>query len=798
MNDARPWTPADYLIHGEFCPIDEIEPAIERARRRAEATAALLLVADERAVLRTLCGCSPGDDGRVQKLAKLLQEASFLPKEQKRKRSTGLQDYIRSSRSEAEESRFPRSAGTVLEELAGMAESLGDRDLAGWLAEGTSKWVPVKVPDQVCGASLNVALLLFEPRSQVHSNGNGNLAQLDADVVDIFTRVSTTAHANVRRDDLIMKRLDDKLDPAEYGTVKFDAVAKAMVELAVEVSGSEAGACYLVDHSEKIFELRAPEIGPSLTDQWKFPENFPTNDRSLAAAANNEHLTLQLPPGLAGRGIRHTGEAVNGFAEEMIEVATPLPGPLATPKAPAVGVLTVMKRADARPYGAYEVAVVRNVALRLALIANTVSTTQAARMFTRLSMRGARVPVASPAEKRSTPPVVHLPDDIAEAVPAIEEAMATMREVTRAATATFRAALPSGECGSPHGLTLARVAGFPTEIARNEEHAFQPYSEGGYNWLAVREGEIQNIPVVRRNDANFSEHRKNTKSELAVPVYVEDRVVGVVNLESPVKHAFDAHVELAQAAAEHIGLAIANARLALAAVVQELATDVLREAHDITHAPKELTEDLGGLSAPEAKRVKEIAEGIHQRLEKLRVVSPQIDGMVPQGNGLDLPSLVRHAVERLNIKQVEYELDTETWNGHDPGVALAISKALQDILGNARWHREEDSPPPRLQLLHDEWGGHEQDILIVRVQADMVRKAEQAINIYRCPLNAAAAREGRDLDLKKAQLGAYLAGLQIRRVGGEVHLSYEDNSIARVIVAVPSPTAGQPAEGKGP
>jgi hypothetical protein len=376
--------------------------------------------------------------------------------------------------------------------------------------------------------------------------------------------------------------------------------------------------------------------------------------------------------------------------------------------------------------------------------------------------------------------------------------MATIREVTRAATATFRAALPSGECEAPHGLTLARVAGFPRDTARNEKHAFQPYSEGGYNWLAVRNGEIQNVPVVRKDDPNFSKHRADTKSELAVPVYVEDRVVGVVNLESPVKHAFDAHVELAQAAAEHIGLAIANSRLALAAVVQELATDVLREAHDITHAPKKLTEDLSELSASEATRVRDIASDIHERLDKLRVVSPRIAGMLPGGNDLRLPSLLRHMVAKVNIKQVEYELDSQNWDDHDPAVAMAISKALLDILGNARWHRDDGSPPPRLHLLHDEWGGQQQDVLIIRVHPDMVRKAEQAINIYRCPLNAKSAREGQVLDLKKAQLGAYLAGLQIRRVGGEVHLSYEKDSIARVIVAVPSPKREGAAEGKEP
>ena len=798
-NGRGTWSHTDYLIHGEFCPIREIEPAIERARRRAGAGAALLIVADERAVLRTLCGCVPEADQRAERMSKLLREASLLPRSGKRKRSTGLQDYIRSPRSEQEGQRFPGTVEKVLAELTGVAKRFKDDELVRWLSLGTGSWVPARVPEQVWGARLNTALLFFEPTNHVNGNGSGRLVEVDSDIVDISTRVSSTAHANVRRDDLIMKRLDDKLDPAAYisGSVDFDAAAKALVEVAVEVSGSDAGACYLVDHANKQFDLSAPHVRSGFEGLWTFPETFPTDEKVLAAAATEEHLTLQLPPGLSGRGLRHSGVPADGPSNEMLEVATPLPGPLATPKAPAVGVLTVAKQQNARPYGAYEVAVVRNVALRLALIATTTNTTLAAEMFARLSMRAARLPFSSQARKRSTPPVVNLPDDIAEAVPAIEEALTTLAKVTRAGTATFRAALPSGECPSPHGLTLARVAGYPANIARNKKHAFQPESEHGYNWEAVRTGEISNVPVVNRKDRIYSEHRKSTRSELSVPVYVEDRVVGVVNLESPVKHAFDAHVELAQAAAEHIGLAIANARLALSAVVQELATDVLREAHDITHSPETFEKEVKGLPAAQAKQVKEIAQGIQERVDKLRVVSPQVTGMLPDDQDLSLPNLIRHVAGQLSIKGAKYELADESWGQHDPPVALAIAKALHDVLGNASRHRAEETAPPHLQLLHDDWGGQEQDVLIVRVEPATVRKSEQAINIYRCPLNARAAREGRDLDLKKAQLGAYLAGLQIRRTGGEVHLSYEDGPIARVIVAIPSPQPQEAAERSG-
>ena len=104
------------------------------------------------------------------------------------------------------------------------------------------------------------------------------------------------------------------------------------------------------------------------------------------------------------------------------------------------------KLGEPSPYGSYEVAVVRNVALRLALLATTTKTTQAAEMFARLSMRAARLSLSSEGDRKpSTPPIVLLPKDIEEAVPAIEDALSTLGEVTGAGTATFRAALPSGQ-----------------------------------------------------------------------------------------------------------------------------------------------------------------------------------------------------------------------------------------------------------------------------------------------------------------------------------------------------------------
>jgi GAF domain-containing protein len=547
--------------------------------------------------------------------------------------------------------------------------------------------------------------------------------------------------------------------------------------------------------------LQAMSVSPNAEGVWSYPSELATDypapalgDDPLAVAATLEHLTLQFPPGLAHRPLSPTGSADSGSS--ILELATPLPGPLATPKAPAVGVLTVMKPdGHGVAYGAYEISVMRNVALRLALIATTTNTTQAAQMFARLSMQGARIAPITGEGNATRRSAVRLPDDVAAAVPAIEDVLSTLGSVTHSGSVTFRAALPDGNNDGPHGLTLARVAAYPATLAHSEEHAIQAEHEGGYNWLSVRTGEISNVPKVNRKSVDYSEHRRDTRSELSVPVYVEDRVVGVVNLESPVEHAFDAHVEVAQAAAEHIGLAIANARLALSVRLQELATETLRQAHQITHMPDDLLPKLDGLPHKTKQVLSAAVEGIQREVDRLRVV-PLVTSTTPEMCDASFPQLVLHAMARQKIGAKHLVVGDARWRPYPAAEAIVIMKALADVLDNAKRYRAEEGDPPSLTITRGQWGGQPQDVLIVKTTPSEVLMPEHAINVYRCPLNLRRPVPRADGD--KAPLGAYLAGVQIRRIGGDAYLAYGGGHEARVTVAVPSPSSPARQEEESP
>jgi len=310
----------------------------------------------------------------------------------------------------------------------------------------------------VRSARLSTAVLFLDPaREHIEEMQGVACVRADSDAVGLAERISATARANVRRDVLIMKRLDACLDLRLFvaGEIDFSAAAERLVELAVEISGSDFGCCYLINPAEHRFDLAAPKhVTAAVANGWVYEQELPQDAKVLVAASCREHQTLGLPPGLQRLPeLDYTGRMVGDSRGWVSELATPLPGPLASPSAPAIGALSVTRFGSSHhPYGAYEISVVRNVALRLALISTTTTTTKAARMFVRLSLSGPAVPAPAAhgrdnehgctgKDERLLPSAV--PDDIRAALPAVEDALGTLGRVT----ASHSANLPGGAPG---------------------------------------------------------------------------------------------------------------------------------------------------------------------------------------------------------------------------------------------------------------------------------------------------------------------------------------------------------------
>lgn len=110
---------------------------------------------------------------------------------------------------------------------------------------------------------------------------------------------------------------------------------------------------------------------------------------------------------------------------------------------------------------------------------------------------------------------------------------------------------------SSQRLELVRDTGYPP----GSDEAFRlSVGEGIVGWVA-KTGEAVIVPDVRR-DRRYVSARAETRSELAAPLVLEGRTIGVFNLESDREDAYhDDHLEMLAVFAAHAAVSIERARL---------------------------------------------------------------------------------------------------------------------------------------------------------------------------------------------------------------------------------------------
>jgi hypothetical protein len=158
--ESARWTPAEYLLRGRFCPLTTIQQRLEELRIDLGARAALLLVADERVALRTLCYVAT-DGPTTERLTAALQDALAGQHD-------GLQDLIRQPgpTGARKSSRFPLSAEKIVERLHAR---LVDRPAARVWFEHPHKWIALRPASVLAGSRIACAVLLDGPRADAQA-----------------------------------------------------------------------------------------------------------------------------------------------------------------------------------------------------------------------------------------------------------------------------------------------------------------------------------------------------------------------------------------------------------------------------------------------------------------------------------------------------------------------------------------------------------------------------------------------------------------------------------------------------
>ncbi|HSJ53104.1 MAG TPA: GAF domain-containing protein, partial [Anaerolineae bacterium] len=110
-----------------------------------------------------------------------------------------------------------------------------------------------------------------------------------------------------------------------------------------------------------------------------------------------------------------------------------------------------------------------------------------------------------------------------------------------------------------HGLLLLASRGYPPDVERYREQLW-PLDEGIVGRV-VRSGQPALVGNVLQ-DPDYRAAQPSTRSQLSVPIRREERVIGVIALESPELDGFDDEdLVFVQRLADHAVIAIENARL---------------------------------------------------------------------------------------------------------------------------------------------------------------------------------------------------------------------------------------------
>jgi hypothetical protein len=770
---AATWTGNDYLLRGEFCPPEEIQGAVDRLRDRAGADMALLLVAGPWGLLQSLCFASSGDD-RGRELTDLLRRKPQLDPRRLLRPFTGVDA-------------FPGSAARLLRRLG--------RKIAGFDADSEKligsplEWIAIEIPQQLVGTRLALAAFLRGPHDGDHPHstmGEVRIVKRDADLLELAVMVNATAQARVHHDAFVIDRVHKALDGSVIVGTQIDLTlaAEKLVELAREVTGSDIAGYYAADFDTRTLHLRA--VSPLEHDQFKLPPSVHLDGDQVAAVSVERTRPVLLDPA-AGPALAATIEPI-ADAADVAELATPVPGPLA--RGPVLGVITLARSGPPgrapNPFGAYDHALARNVALRLALLRATADLESASEMFTQLLAPTADHANADQGTRTDAP----IPDDLMLALPGIVHGLRTIRLLTNSHSATFRAALPSAEATVAHDIALHRIAADPPERL-NDDRPVQQVHRPSVNCSAAVLGVARNVPFVAQEE-NFDALREGTSSEMSVPVVVEGLVVGVVNLESTSEQNYDTRRATIIAFAEHIGLLIASARLALSRELESYALRVITRAHELGRYTEAITAamDDHGPSDPLRATIGENLDEIEARARGLRSFDDnEEEGRRRQAGPATIPNLVTTAIDKADLVRVDTRIGDLSWSMHEPEGAVHIRESLHHIFANVHAHRTVNREPVRVVVTQAEWGGHIHDIVQVTNPTRDPLDAERACNVYRVPVTGSGGPGADGTPVDVPRFGAYLAGGHARALGGEVHLLPLGDDHARVTLMIPSATS---------
>lgn len=764
------WRPGDLVLRGTFCTVGDLRAALELLRRDLGASALLVLACDTRYVLRSLtvaCGSNTKTED-LQLLEAAIRSADFTGSE------IGVNELaVAGAFGEQDTAAWQR----LVSSICNLAS--GDKELASRLSgslypvEGFSATSDLVVAPLILGAS-----------------DTGEPVRLSNEqYLDIAVMLNATAQASTRRDTRVVSEVDERISPqfSANGLLDFESMAQQAADLALSVTDSDGVAIFIRD-SDRTDHLTLLALAQSKSEAAKslsVDRVLPENDVTLGGNVSLNRRTLQLPPGPPGSPTTRTTWLTGERA--VTELATPIPGPLASIASPTFGVLTVI-RFGMRDFSAYDLALIRNVCLRVALLRSTYAASLIAAAIANLRSRPPRSAAGEP--PLSSPEGVRagLPEDRKRGLARVPAALESVAAATNSQSVTVRLATADFLAPEPHGLVLVRAAAHPPARLLDKHDAQRESEHRGMNWLTITSGELQYAPDVE-NDSRFVKFRENTRSSLTVPIRHEGRLIGTLNLESRDLNNYGPFLPQVQALAGAIGRTLADSTSNQGNLVLERAASLLDNVHNLESSLRSLQDEILEVPMPDDKRLlvnSRFAEGFDLVDKTARYTSAEQEEDNLAGS-TTIGTLLRSACKSkpmLTLDHPDFDLDPLCRFELDHMAAESVYSALRNVLSNLKDHtgmigrrRRSQGIARSIELGETCWDGRSMVTITFRNSTDTYISSKDASEVYRVPIKS---------DDGSLRLGAFLTSLRMTEIGGMAHFSVDDRGeIARTTLMIP-------------
>lgn len=731
------WRPVDWILRGRYCPESELREELERFAIARNLNFLIVLVMDRFAFLRSL--------SQVVGVEAPASWERTLRRPDPDSRARERADSRAHEKLARQLPQIPRSR--PIHDFPEFAESL-ERILGSTFPQKTHI---IGVPNSQ--SELQVVLI-------AHRTKGSRKPLLTDHYERLLAMVSATPQAEARRDALVMDMaqstlsqvgrlrqnsvpLDRRLAPnAAEGTLdSLERFSTSAAELAQKLAGAASAAIFLRD---RLSVQRLRKIGSASGDYYSALSELPADPVQPYGQALERNRSIQFQNG-----------------EGFVELLTPIPWMSAQPESEAAGLIAISSATPNEFFTAYQVAVLRNVALRIAMYRSTVVSGTLSLSMSRMRRRE-RVN----APRRILANGLALPADVSDCLPRILPELEVLARETESHSVTLRMLMGSPEAGAPESsqprLSLVRVACFPH--SEDERRSPIQLPDGGVNWEVVSTGRLVHEPDVKKA-RRFTDHGRPTLSELCVPVRSEGRLIGVLNLESPYRASYDRVTPLVEAFAGAVSRTISDAAAPYSWHLVERAVEIDTVWHDL---PKPLHEAQRLLAVRELDPLNVGRRKSDSSDDELAQLVSKALNLVDSVQSLNQPlpprmSTLREVFVQLKERSIpteglEDKLDSVLLSPRNAPVVLSI---LESVVTNIVDHGAVDPPASvGLQNLVLDGQGFCQLWFENPMQYDGDIDSLKAADFYRVPVN------GTRVDKPGVRLGAFLAGVRARSLGG--------------------------------